>query len=104
MSLRAVVRSGGNTLPRTRYKVTAQNGRIGKARQIEPFEIEVKALPHNLDKMRDEVCRAISRFARTKGLDVVLSLPPGTAAIYGDVYSNLSNTPIGRIRFDLIKE
>lgn len=88
---------------RTKYLVTVQHGRIGKARQIQPFEIEVKALPHNLDKMRDEVCRHISRFAKTKGTDVVFELLPNRHEIHGDVYSNLSEHPIGRIKLEKVE-
>lgn len=91
-------------LARTRYLVTAKDGRIGKSRQVQPFEIEVKALPHDLDRIRDETCRVISRFAKTKGLDIVLFLPEGTSALYANVYSSLSNTPIGALKFEQLEE
>lgn len=91
-------------LPRTSYRVFVKDGRIGKARQIAPFDIEVKALPHDLDRIRDEVCRHISRYAKTKGTDVIFDLRPDTHFIYADVYSNLSNQPIGLIKLEQIKE
>lgn len=91
-------------LPRTRYQVTVKGGRIGKARQVPDFKIEVKARPHDLDRIRDEVCRRISHYARTKGTDVALQLPPNTDAIYGDVYCDLSEHPIGRIKLELLMD
>jgi len=94
----------GVALPRTRYLVKVKDGRIGKARQIKPFEIEVKSLPHDLDKIADELCRYISRYTKTKGTDVQIILPPRTTSLYAEVYSSHSQTAVGLVRIDQIEE
>lgn len=94
----------GRALPRTKYLVTVKDGRLGKARQIAPFEIEVKALHGDWDKIEEELARHIARYCKTKGIWTELHLPPDTAAYYGAVYTKGNPTLMGMVRIDRIEE
>jgi hypothetical protein len=87
-----------------KYLVTVKDGRLGKARQIRPFRVEYEGLPGDLDKLQDVAVRHIARFAGTKRIAIAMEFPSDTAAIYTNVYCDRSETPIGRVKFDPIKE
>lgn len=88
----------------TQYLVTVKDGRIGKSRQIKPFKIEYIGRSGNLDELAETAERSLVRFAGTKRVTVAIQLPPNTETIYADVYCDRSETPIGRVKFDRIKE
>ena len=52
----------------TKYLVTPHKGRIGKARQVSPFTVEVDALPHNLNKLALAISRAVVPMTRHRDL------------------------------------
>jgi hypothetical protein len=48
----------------TKYQVTPERGRVGKARQVQPFELEVNSLPHDLGKIEKALTVATHRYLR----------------------------------------
>jgi len=69
-----------------KYQVTAKNGRCGKVRQIEPFEVETKALPTDLDQLKVVVSKAIGKIIHDRGSVAYIDLIPGSADFAAEVF------------------
>lgn len=88
----------------TEYLLTVKDGRLGKARQIRPFKVGYIGRPGDLDELVEVAAKHLKRFSGSRHVDLVLELPANTSTIYANVYCDRSQTPIGRVKFDHIKE
>lgn len=59
----------------TRYLVTPHKGRVAKAREVKPIEVETDSLPHDVRKLQESITRGLHKYLRRQDAFTVLELP-----------------------------
>jgi hypothetical protein len=87
----------------TKYLVTPHKGRVGNARQIAPFPIETKTLPHDLGAIGTALCDAVHKIAKRRDLLSSYDFGASRGQFKFEVFDR-GDTLVGRFYVDQIEE